>query len=427
MADNTTLNTGSGGDTIASDDIAGVKYPRSKIVIGADGTNDGDVSSANPLPVSLASVPSHAVTNAGTFVVQVNGDALTSLQLLDNAISGAGFNITQFAGAAVPIGAGLEATAVRVTLATDSTGLVSVDDNGGSLTVDGTVAISGTVTVDSHAVTNAGTFAVQAAQSGTWTVTGSGGTFPVTDSGGSLTIDNAALSTTGGGLETGSLRVTIASDSTGVLSVDDNGGSLTVDGTVAATQSGTWNIGTVTTVTGVATVTTVTTCSTVTTLTGSGVAHDGADSGNPHKIGAKAIAALSGATLVAAADRTDLYAGIDGVLITRSHCNLEDIVSGVVAIADGSSTSAIGAQGAGVKTYITSATISNTSATDVTVDLRDGTAGSVKWTFPVPQTGGVTHTFDPPLPFSANTIVAADPSAAASTVTISLLGFKSKV
>lgn len=34
--------------------------------------------------------------------------------------------------------------------------------------------------VPAHAVTNAGTFAVQAAQSGTWTVTGAGGTFPVT-------------------------------------------------------------------------------------------------------------------------------------------------------------------------------------------------------------------------------------------------------
>lgn len=50
------------------------------------------------LPVSLASVPSHAVTNVGTFVVQENGAALTALQLIDNAVSGAGFNITQFGG-----------------------------------------------------------------------------------------------------------------------------------------------------------------------------------------------------------------------------------------------------------------------------------------------------------------------------------------
>lgn len=38
------------------------------------------------LAVSLASVPSHAVTNAGTFAVQVDGSALTSLQLIDDTI-----------------------------------------------------------------------------------------------------------------------------------------------------------------------------------------------------------------------------------------------------------------------------------------------------------------------------------------------------
>jgi len=37
-------------------------------------------------PVSLASVPSHAVTNAGTFAVQVDGSALTALQLLDDPV-----------------------------------------------------------------------------------------------------------------------------------------------------------------------------------------------------------------------------------------------------------------------------------------------------------------------------------------------------
>lgn len=37
-------------------------------------------------PVSLASVPSHAVTNAGTFVTQENGAALTSLQLIDDTV-----------------------------------------------------------------------------------------------------------------------------------------------------------------------------------------------------------------------------------------------------------------------------------------------------------------------------------------------------
>lgn len=48
------------------------------------------------------------------------------------------------------VGGGTEAAALRVTIANNSTGVVSVDDNGGALTVDGTVA-----------VTNGGTFAVQ--------------------------------------------------------------------------------------------------------------------------------------------------------------------------------------------------------------------------------------------------------------------------
>ena len=158
------------------------------------------------------------------------------------------------------------------------------------------------------------------------------------------------------------------------------------------------------------------------------VAHDAVDSGTPYKMGAKAIAGLSGATLVAAADRTDLYAGLDGALITRPHCGLEDLISGVAAITDGSSTSVIASAGAGVKNYVTTAIIANTSATAVTVDLRDGAAGSVKATLPVPaNTSGVVCNLPVPLGFSAATAVCADPSSAASTVTVTLIGFKSKV
>jgi hypothetical protein len=158
------------------------------------------------------------------------------------------------------------------------------------------------------------------------------------------------------------------------------------------------------------------------------VAHDAVDSGTPYKQGGRAVAGLSGITLVAAADRTDFLSGIDGAQYVRPHCGLEDIVSGVLANTDGASTSVIAAQGAGVKTYITSVIIANTSATAVTVDLRDGAAGSVKATFPVPaNTSGVVCNLPVPLPFSANTAVCMDGSAAASTVTTTLIGFKSKV
>lgn len=103
MADNTTLDAGSGGDVIATDDIGGVKYQRVKISQGADGS----------------------ATDVG-------------------------------------IGGGTEATALRVTVANDSTGVVSVGDNGGSLTVDdgglsltvdGSVSITGTPTVDTELTT----------------------------------------------------------------------------------------------------------------------------------------------------------------------------------------------------------------------------------------------------------------------------------
>lgn len=258
MADNTVLSTNVGtGDTIATDDIGGVKYPRTKLVIGADGTNDGDVSSANPLPVdlganndvTLATLPdtsagdlaairaslggtltvgSHAVTNAGTFAVQVDGTALTRLTDIEtNTNYGA---VT---------GGGVEASALRVTIASDSTGVISIDDAGGSITVDGTVAISGTVTVGSHAVTNAGTFAVQAAQSGTWNVTNISGTVSLPTGASTLaeqqsqtallgTIDadtsTLAAVTTGVGLQT----VPFVDTGAGFVSLNVDGSGRTV-------------------------------------------------------------------------------------------------------------------------------------------------------------------------------------------------------
>lgn len=56
MADNIQLNTGTGGDIAAADDIAGAKYQRVKLIHGADGVNDGDVSNANPYPVKVQSL-----------------------------------------------------------------------------------------------------------------------------------------------------------------------------------------------------------------------------------------------------------------------------------------------------------------------------------------------------------------------------------
>ena len=106
----------------------------------------------------------------------------------------------------VQIGGGTQAAALRVTIASDSTGVLSIDDNGGNISIDdggNTITVDGTVTANLGSTDNT-----------------------VLDNIDSNTDYGA---TTGGGTESGALRVTIASNSTGVVSVDDNGSTLTVD------------------------------------------------------------------------------------------------------------------------------------------------------------------------------------------------------
>lgn len=88
------MNTGTGGDVIATDDIGGVKIQRVKIVVGADGVNDGDVSNIVPMPVDLREVAGSAVkTGAGTesgsqrMAIATGGELAgvkTSLQIIDD-------------------------------------------------------------------------------------------------------------------------------------------------------------------------------------------------------------------------------------------------------------------------------------------------------------------------------------------------------
>lgn len=55
MADNTQLPVpATSGDVIGADDIGGIKYQRIKMIKGADGVNDGDISDNNPFPVVLS-------------------------------------------------------------------------------------------------------------------------------------------------------------------------------------------------------------------------------------------------------------------------------------------------------------------------------------------------------------------------------------
>lgn len=298
MADNVAITAGS-GTTIAADDIGGVLHQRVKISQGADGSAT-DVSSAAPLQVTLANtgantnkilttpdLPAGAATAAkqpalGTAgaasadVITVQGIAsMTALKVDGSAVTQpVSGTVTATQGTATNLKAQAElyvgGTAVSTTnpvaIQPPASGHLHVDGDGtagtpaaGVLTVQGVTSMtpiqvgdnSGSLTVD-----NAGTFAVQAAQSGTWTVQpgntanttawkvdASSVAVPVTDNAGSLTVDNAGTFATQATLQTqtdtvmiggvnikeinavtplmgngvtgtGSQRVTIASDNT---------------------------------------------------------------------------------------------------------------------------------------------------------------------------------------------------------------------
>ena len=69
-----------------------------------------------------------------------------------------------------PVGGGVEANVLRVTIASDSTGVLSVDDNGSSLTVDGAVKTAESARAMGHAKV-----ALAASQGGTTVLDPTGG------------------------------------------------------------------------------------------------------------------------------------------------------------------------------------------------------------------------------------------------------------
>lgn len=116
MADNIDVTPGT-GKTVAADEIAGALHQRVKITVGADGTNDGDVSSANPLPVNDAggslTVDNAHLTSLGGAVsgTEVQVDIVASLPEGTNAIgklsenSGVDIGDVDVTSCALPTGA----------------------------------------------------------------------------------------------------------------------------------------------------------------------------------------------------------------------------------------------------------------------------------------------------------------------------------
>lgn len=358
-------------------------------------------------------VASHAVTNAGTFAVQVTSlpASTNTIEVVgdaahDAAAAGNPILMGAYAKAAAPTDVSADADAVRLWALLNGSLVVNIAAGGTLVTATSSslnVNVTNTVTVASHAVTNAGTFAVQAAQSGTWTVDLGATDNAVLDAiAASVAAADTDLTTIIGhvdGLETliGTTNTNTGAATTALQIMDDwdNGAS---DG---ASVSG-------------------------------DVAHDTADAGEPVKIGAKAETSPKGITLVADGDRTDLYADADGQLIVKLGTSGADHVSEAVSNTDGNSTAFTNfAAVASTKTAITAITVFRTdSGTSMAyVDFRDGTAGSVIYRVPLPPAGGcvISLAGQPIFKTSANTALAYDVSSALTTVYISVSGYYTKV
>jgi hypothetical protein len=347
-------------------------------------------------------VSSHDVTNAGTFAVQVDGAALTSLQLIDD--------IVQSEDAAHSSGQkGVMALAVR-------------SDAGAALAgTDGDYIPLTTTQFGALWVAQSGTFTVGISAGQTLSnVTTVQNCFVV----GKQNADDAITSAPVlcGGYASAAAPTAVSADGDSVFSWHLLNGQQVIQpafsGVLATTGNGASG-------TGVQRVT-IANDSTGQIIALGAAAHDAASSGAPVRIGAKAETSLSSLTLVADGDATDLFAGVDGVLITRPHCNLEGIVTGQATNTDGTSTECIAAQSTGIKTYLTTIILANSHATtNCTVDIKDGS--TVKMTIPVPANGGAVVNLPVPLPGTAATAWNFDPSAAVSTISCSMVGFKSKV
>lgn len=357
MADNIQLNAGTGGSILMADEVpaaSGVFIQRVKPAFGVDGvatdvsasdplpvvqtgtpalptgaataakqpalgtagTPSVDVitvqgnASGTPIPVSMSSVPSHAVTNAGTFAVQATSVPTD------------------------PFGANADAASATGSISAKLRFIASTG-----------IPVTGTVTVASHAVTNAGTFAVQDSEKvadnagftdGTTKVLPAGFIFDEV-AGTALTENDAAAAR----IDSKRAQVFALEDATtrGQRQAVSSGGAAEMHGDVA---------------------------------------HDAAASStNPVLVGARANA--NEPTAVSAdGDAVHLWADLLGrAVVLTGHSNPEPPVS-VNATASGANT-VIAAPGVGVSLYIQKGSIINGGAADILVELKDGAAGTTRW------------------------------------------------
>ncbi len=300
------------------------------------------------------------------------------------------------------------------------------------------VSVDNTVTVASHAVTNAGTFAVQSTNQanngvdiGDVTINNASGASAVNiqDGGNSITVD-------------GTVSVNALTNSSVVKSqLQDNAGNgITTNSTTYTAKFGIdgnllGTLGTAFTTAGKVDVKGAdgdvfvrqATASNLKVEPAGNVAHDAGDSGNPLKIGGRAVSAEI--TAVANNDRSDFVSDLVGKQIVMPYAGNENFVSGAIttAMTSTTSTSLIAAPGAGLRNYITTIIVSNSHATVGTdIIIQDGSGGTTLMTIPAAAVyGGAVINLPVPLrqPTTNTAIYCANVTTGASTK-VSAVGYK---
>lgn len=145
MADNTTLNPGTGGDVIMTEQVGAAKIPVSKIRLGAQDVDGGDVTVTNPFPVEI----SDGVTVLGTSAHPLRTDPTgTTAQPISAASlplpTGAATSANQPAPGQAAMAASLPVVIASNQSAVPVSGTVTANIGTGTAAVAGDVAAAAT-------------------------------------------------------------------------------------------------------------------------------------------------------------------------------------------------------------------------------------------------------------------------------------------
>lgn len=373
---------------------------RQVVVLGDPATNAGvaPVDATAGLKVDLGS--DNDVTNAGTFAVQVDGNALTALQLIDDVVYADDADWTDGTSKHALVGGLYQSTPQTVT--DGDVAPFQVDSNGKIIESNSAAILADTANMDTNIATIAGdTTSID----GKITACDTGA---VVISSGTVTAnlgatDNAVLDTIAANTGTiaGAVSTEMQVDVVGSLPAGTNAiGKL-------AANSGV-DIGDVD----------VTSCAN----TSGDVAHDGADSGNPLKVGGKAYSfdGTAPGTAVAEGDRANFITTPEGrQYVETTHPNYWSVSADYAAAQTNTTVKA--APGAGLKLYITDVIVSN-GAVAGNITLLDGSGGTVLLELYPAINGGLTHSFRTPIALTANTLLAIT-STTVTTHSVTICGF----